>query len=197
MEQIVFKPKYEKKVFISIILMTLLGWLGLYFSFTSNNEDVKLFWISLFFSLIIIIFPFLFYKKIILGDNIVIERYFISKKVISYAEILDISFNSIITSQGKINLYPVANSGELIEILEKLEERGKFTKHQLAGELIIKEAIANKANLYSIPITIVLLIIGNFLSIYPDIDFIFNVLITWFFSFVITYYMLKLKTIKK
>ncbi|RNC80009.1 MAG: hypothetical protein ED557_12825 [Balneola sp.] len=146
MQDKVFIPKYSFKIKASIIGAFLFFVITLALGIIDEGAHSEIwFWVSLiFWSLLLVFAPLMMFKRIIFGDQIILERYFIKPWIIPYKDVVDISYPYIKLKRFYIPITEIINSEELIELMYKEFERRELLDH--LSDVVWKE---NENSLFS------------------------------------------------
>jgi len=162
-----FKPEYESTLLISFLgvgFMVACGWilqLGALADFTEHPE-IFLAFISM--TIVFLAFPSLLVKRIRFADKIIIERFAMPPKKISYESVLGVTVRALHTQDGNISISSMKNAHSLFDILEQKREDGSLKEDQLRGQGAVHEAIAIKALMISLPLTIFAIFVFTYIK---------------------------------
>lgn len=127
--EIVFKPRYSGRASFSLYLWPISAFGFVFFAVdairTANFYSEGL--LALMFALAAFSPPFVYFRAIHFGEELVVKRYFLPDMVIQYQDIVSFQLFSLRTTTTRVslsNLNPKSFK-ELDEIINKLIDKGK------------------------------------------------------------------------
>jgi hypothetical protein len=130
-KEIIFKPRYSGRAAFSLYLwpISVIGFV--FFSIdairTANFYSEGL--LALMFALAAFSPPFIYFRAMRFGDEIVVKRYFLPDLVIQYKDILSFQLFSLRTATTRVSLSSLDPKSfeELDQIVEQLIRKGKIS----------------------------------------------------------------------
>jgi hypothetical protein len=146
MGETIFKPKYPAKMYWGILIITVLECFILWQIFSGKDTSLGIVFVAAFFGLLLALMPYAIIRRIVFGrDAFSIERFLWRKKMIVYADVMDIGTTIIKTRNGKLSIQSMTNSEELRNIFAGLIEQGKINRYQIENQLLSQELISQRA----------------------------------------------------
>ena len=174
-------------------MMISIGWFILLFMILNEDYQLIPFISAIVFASLILLLPYVFYKRITFKEYIQIDRYFNSPKIIYYSDIEDMGFGTIKTKKGIINLKPIKNADELKEIINRKIDEGKILENQVTGVIAAKELLSIKAAIISSLLSFIFGFVIVYNKIFINIDSRLIFFVIWSLIYLIVYSYLKLR----
>jgi hypothetical protein len=195
---IVFKPKYQRRVYLSLIVLPLLAVIAVIAIWIDNLRDLTV----IFFAGGCVVLTVLVALRLIRqfrfdANEIVIERHLYPSQTISYAEVVDFGTTTVKTRKSNIPVGAFANAGQLGAIFKNLLEQGVISSHQIEGKLIPEERRSAAAMAIAVLAAFVSYLLASWLGIWPRLGGIYDGLTPGVLVLILycpTYWYLSLRT---
>ncbi|MEN6375688.1 MAG: hypothetical protein ABFD75_13045 [Smithella sp.] len=183
MNEIVFKPQYERGVFSAYVFFLVLSGCLALMVISDPYTDINLTFITIISIPLLALAPLYIYKEIRFGQCITFRRYLYRDKIINYRDIVDYDGNTIKWSKGiAFSFVGLKNADEFREIMNSLIDRNIILKSQFDDSIALLKADMDEAGMigYIIILPLILLfvlplylILDAFLGISIEINIYF------------------------
>ena len=196
MKNEVFSPRYETRLMISVIPVTILIVASpiLVLAFSITDMFFELIILELFLIALVLFFPLIVLRKIEFKDKVIVKRYVYQDYEFSYSDIISYDLSAIrIKDKRPILLYSMKNSKELLNLINnfKIEHSGRKLDIDINNVTI--QVNSNIAAVYSAIISFVISLIVFISGIVP---YKWNPKIVsfaiWIAAYAIIYFIIKL-----
>ena len=168
MEEIVFKPKYHKKLRLSIVGLSLMLLIGLPLLLKDPPDDV---WVTVSFvglAFMLLAMPFVLIREIRFGDRIQIYRYLLLKHDRPYQDVVDVGLTGFRLGRMHVTWSQLENGEQLAAIVDSLIDKGIIPVDQLRGDQVVEEVSAQYGAVIGGISGVVLAVGAVFLGLVPE-----------------------------
>ncbi len=176
--EFIFEPKYSFRIKLGFAISAIFDLVALYILITDPAAvSYPWFWgiLGMFFIVPALVLYFTIIKKVRISEDIIV--YYSIRKPFKFqlSEITDIGITAIETEKGRVSLYGVKNSEELLQQIfiraKHKSEKGQIKGNFIKGDLIKKDLAASRALMPSLILSAVIyfsLLIFKFVDLSDD-----------------------------
>lgn len=132
-EEMVFKPQYPGRIKITIYLYPI-GILAMLFFIYMAVATGKLLPYGIYafiFAFTFFSMPMMLFREVRFEENgIIVKRYFRLRRVIQYADVVDLTPRGLVAKRGGIPLVNVQNRAEFEKMVKRLASQRKIKLHK-------------------------------------------------------------------
>lgn len=121
-EEIVFKPQYPLRIRITVYLYPI-GIIACIFFIIMAVVSRSIFPYIIYafiFGFTVLSMPMILFREVRFGEVITVKRYFLPRRVIQYADVVDFTLRGLVANHGGIPLSNVQNRSEFEKIIKRL-----------------------------------------------------------------------------
>ena len=146
MDEIVFRPKYERRYRWSVLGVAIMVALGVPLSLSSGDPWL---WGALaVLGLMVALVPFVYLREVRFGRHITLRRYLLPDLVYSYDDVRDIGLFGFRLGRRTVQWTLMENGAELANTVDELVESGVIPEDQLDGKLVSHEVSEGVSVIY-------------------------------------------------
>jgi hypothetical protein len=127
-EELIFKPKYPFRIFLSVYLYPIGVIACIFFIYMAiASRSIFPYVIYAFiFGFTVISMPMIIFREARFGERITIKRYFLPRRIIQYEDVVDFTLRGLVAKRGGIPLANVQNRAEFEKIIKRLVAQHKI-----------------------------------------------------------------------
>ena len=146
MDEIIFRPKYERKYRWSVVGVAVMVILGVPLSLSAG--DPWLWGALMVVALMVLLVPFVYLREVRFGRRITLRRYLLPDAVYSYGDVRDVGMSGFRLRRRTVQWGTMENGAELARTVDGLVESGVISEEQFDGKLVQHEVSEGVAVIY-------------------------------------------------
>ena len=146
MDEIVFRPKYERRYRWSAVGVAIMVVLGVPLSLSSGDP-----WLWAAFAVLaamVLLVPFVYLREVRFGRHITLRRYFLPDLVYPYGDVRDVGLFGFRLRRRTVQWTLMENGADLARTVDGLVESGVISEDQLDGKLVSHEVSEGVSVIY-------------------------------------------------
>jgi hypothetical protein len=127
-QEIVFKPQYPMRIRMTVVLYPI-GVIAciffIFMAFVSRSVFPYIIY-AIIFGFTALSMPMILFREVRFGEVIIVKRYFMPRRIIQYADVVDLTLRGLVAKRGGIPLANVQNRSEFEKIIKRLAAQHKI-----------------------------------------------------------------------